>query len=105
MCSSIVFLCVLCVCSVGVRYCAQDVGEFIHMSVKDCITNRDVILKKSDQNYGGSPCDNFSPLSTKQKEYADCVRKCIGESGEGYRKEREYVVEQDVPNSLEEQVC
>ena len=56
-------------------------------------------------NYGGSPCDNFSPLSTKQKEFPDCVNKMIGVSSVGYRKEREYVKEQDVPISLEEQVC
>ena len=75
------------------------------MSVKDEITGRDIILKKSEQNYGGSPCDNFSPLNVKHKEFADCVRKCVGESGEGYRKEREHIKEQDVPISLEEQVC
>ena len=104
-CVAALYSCVACVFAVGVRYFAQDVGELIHMSVKDCITNRDIILKKAKQNYGGSPCDDFSPVNAKQKENADCVKKCTGVSGEGYRKEREYIKEQDVPVSLEEQVC
>ena len=68
------------------------------------LQNKTVLLDSPDRHTGGVPCENFSLLSVKQKKYANCVADCIGVSGKGYKHEREYVVRQQIPLSIEEQV-
>ena len=83
----------------------QDVGGLASVCVHDEIAGRNKMVHNSDMNMGGVPCDNFSPLNMLAKQHSRCVRLAQGVSGEGYKKEREFVKSKNVKLSLEEQVC
>ena len=83
----------------------QDVGGLASVCVHDELSGRSKMVHCSDMNIGGVPCDDFSPLNMLAKQHARGVRLAQGISGEGYKKEREFVKSKSVMLSLEEQVC
>ena len=81
-------------------------GNLVSIAVDDQMTGCSKIVQQSDFNIGGVPCDDFSPLNILAKSvHARCVRLAAGVSGQGYKKEREFIKARSVVLSLEEQVC
>ena len=97
----------VCVCLCLCDHDSQDAHGLAGGTVFDVVSNKEIIVPRSDKHYGGVPCESVSLLlGPKLKANSTCIQDRTGVTGKGYRHEREFLVATEASLAIEEQaVC